>query len=86
MISIDELASYCKRRGFVYPSGEIYGGLSGFYDFGPLGVEMKNRIKQNWWNEFVKNEESIVGIDGAIITNPQIFGKKVCTLKTSQTQ
>ncbi|MBR9678702.1 MAG: glycine--tRNA ligase [Nanoarchaeota archaeon] len=73
MISIDELASYCKRRGFVYPSGEIYGGLSGFYDFGPLGVEMKNRIKQNWWNEFVKNEENIVGLDGSIITNPKVW-------------
>jgi len=73
MKSIDDLASYCKRRGFVYPSGEIYGGISGFYDFGPLGVEMKNRIKQSWWNEFVRNEETIVGIDGSIITNPKIW-------------
>jgi glycyl-tRNA synthetase len=73
MISVEELASYCKRRGFVYPSAEIYGGLAGFYDFGPLGVEMKNRIKEAWWEDFVRNDERIVGIDGCIITSPKVW-------------
>src|SRR3972149_11827664 len=51
-ISIDELATFCKRKGFVYPSSEIYGGLSGFWDFGPLGVELLNNIKKEWWDYF----------------------------------
>ncbi len=72
-ISIDELASFCKRKGFVYPSAEIYGGLSGFWDFGHLGVEIKNNIKKEWWNFHVYNREDIVGIDGSIITNPKVW-------------
>src|SRR3989344_7742601 len=72
-ITIDELAVFCKRKGFVYPSSEIYGGVAGFWDFGPLGVEMKNNLKQNWWNYFVRNRDDIVGIDGAIITNPKVW-------------
>jgi len=53
MISIKEMAMFCKKKGFVYPSAEIYNGLAGFWDFGPLGVEMKNNLKQNWWNYFI---------------------------------
>ncbi len=72
-ITIEELAAFCKRRGFVYPSGEIYGALAGFWDFGPLGVELKNNIKKQWWKFHVHQREDIVGIDGAIITNPKVW-------------
>lgn len=72
-ISIEDLATFCKRKGFVYPSGEIYGSLAGFWDFGPLGVELKNNIKKEWWKFHVHSREDIVGIDGAIITNPKIW-------------
>ncbi len=72
-ISIEELAGFCKRRGFVYPSGEIYGSLAGFWDFGHLGVELKNNIKREWWRFHVQQREDIVGIDGAIITNPKVW-------------
>ncbi len=72
-ISIDELATFCKRKGFVYPSGEIYGGLAGFWDFGHLGVELKNNIKKQWWNFHVYQRDDIIGIDGSIITNPKTW-------------
>src|SRR3989344_1607574 len=73
MLSIDELAVFCKRKGFVYPSAEIYGGLAGFWDFGHLGVELKNNIKSEWWNYHVRKREDMAGIDGAIITNPKVW-------------
>ncbi|MBI2559109.1 glycine--tRNA ligase [Candidatus Woesearchaeota archaeon] len=72
-LTIDEMAVFCKRKGFVYPSGEIYGGISGFYDFGHLGVELKNNIKKEWWNTFVQQRDDIVGIDGSIITHPMVW-------------
>ncbi|MBX4196401.1 glycine--tRNA ligase [Candidatus Pacearchaeota archaeon] len=72
-LTIDELAAFCKRKGFVYPSGEIYGSLAGFWDFGPLGAEMKNNIKKAWWKFHVHQREDMVGIDGAIITNPKVW-------------
>ncbi len=72
-ISVDEMAVFCRRKGFVYPSGEIYGGLSGFWDFGFLGVEIKNNIKKEWWNFHVVSREDIVGIDGSIITHPSVW-------------
>ena len=72
-ISINDMATFCKRKGFVYPSAEIYGGFAGFWDFGHLGVELKNNIKKEWWNFHVKQREDIVGIDGAIITNPKVW-------------
>ena len=72
-VTIEELATFCKRKGFVYPSGEIYGGFAGFWDFGHLGVELKNNLKQNWWSFFVHQRDDMVGIDGAIITNPKVW-------------
>ena len=72
-ISIEELTTFCKRKGFVYQSGELYGGFAGFWDFGHLGVEMKNNIKKLWWQFHVTEREDIVGIDGSIITNPQVW-------------
>ena len=72
-ITIDEMASFCKRKGFVYPSSEIYGGIAGFYDFAHLGVELKNSIKQEWWKTFVQQRDDVVGIDGSIITHPLVW-------------
>ena len=72
-ISIEELAVFCKRKGFVYQSGEIYGGFAGFCDFGHLGVELKNNIKNEWWKFHVTQRGDIVGIDGSIITHPMIW-------------
>ncbi|MFH1311312.1 MAG: glycine--tRNA ligase [Nanoarchaeota archaeon] len=72
-ISVEDLAAFCKRKGFVYQSGEIYGGLAGFWDFGPLGVEMKNNIKKEWWKFHVIERKDIVGIDGSIITSPKTW-------------
>ncbi len=71
--SIDELAVFCKKKGFIYASSEIYGGLSGFFDYGPLGVELKNSIKSEWWKAHVNQRDDVVGMDGSIITNPKIW-------------
>jgi glycyl-tRNA synthetase len=73
MVSISELMSFCKRKGIVYPTSELYGGISGFFDYGPIGVEMINNIKQLWWKEVVHKNTNIVGIDGSIITNPKVW-------------
>ena len=72
-ISVEELAMFCKRKGFVYPSGEIYGGQAGFWDLGHLGVELVNNIKKEWWKFHVQERDDFVGIDGAIITNPKVW-------------
>lgn len=72
-ISIEDMAAFCKRKGFVYQNSDIYGGLAGFFDFGPLGVELKNNIKQHWWKTFVQSRDDIVGIDGSIITHPLVW-------------
>ncbi|MBS3158235.1 glycine--tRNA ligase [Candidatus Woesearchaeota archaeon] len=72
-LNVEEMAAFCKRRGFVYPSGDIYGSLSGFFDFGSLGVELKNNIKNSWWKTFVQSREDVVGLDGAIITHPNVW-------------
>ncbi|MGV8169483.1 MAG: glycine--tRNA ligase [Candidatus Nanoarchaeia archaeon] len=72
-INIDDMASFCKRKGLVYPTAEIYGGLTGFFDYGPYGSEIKMNIKNSWWTFFVRNRPDIVGIDGPIITNPMVW-------------
>ena len=69
-ISIEELANFCKRKGFVFRSSDIYGGFTGFWDFGPLGSELFNNIKRNWWNHFVHKHDNMVGIDASIISHP----------------
>ncbi|MEK6922226.1 MAG: glycine--tRNA ligase [Nanoarchaeota archaeon] len=73
MISIEEMAAFCKRRGFVYQNSEIYGGIAGFFDYGPLGVELKNNIKKEWWKFHVHSREDVVGIDSTIITHPKVW-------------
>jgi len=78
---MEKLISLCKRRGFIFQSGEKYGGLQGFWDFGPLGVELKNNIKREWWKKFVQEREDVVGLDSAIITNPTVWEKSGHTKK-----
>lgn len=65
--------SLAKRRGFIFPGSEIYGGLANAWDFGPLGVELKNNIKQEWWRIFVSKRQDIVGMDSSIIMNPKVW-------------
>ena len=70
---MEKIISLCKRRGFVYPSSEIYGGFSAVYDFGPYGVELENAIKREWWKTMVQIREDIVGLDSSIFMNPKIW-------------
>ncbi len=72
-LSIEDMATFCKKKGLVYPSSEIYGGMAGFFDYGPYGSELKKNIKDSWWKHFVQSREDIVGIDGSIITNPKVW-------------
>ena len=72
-ISVEELANFCKRKGFVFRSSDIYGGFSGFWDFGPLGIELLNNIKKEWWNFFVHQKENMVGMEGSIISHPRTW-------------
>ncbi len=71
--NFDVIVSLAKRRGFVFPSSEIYGGMAGFWDYGPLGVELKNNIKAAWWRHMVTLRDDVVGIDAAIIMNPRVW-------------
>jgi len=70
---MEKIVSLCKRRGFVYPGSEIYGGLANTWDYGPLGTELKNNIKQLWWKKFVQGKDDMVGIDTALIMNPKVW-------------
>jgi len=70
---MSKIVSLCKRRGFIFPSSGIYGGFGSGYDFGPLGVEMKNNIKKAWWDEMTKFHENIMGLDAAILMSPKVW-------------
>jgi glycyl-tRNA synthetase len=72
-VAMDKIVAFCKRRGFVYQSSEIYGGLRSSYDYGPLGVEMKRNIKEEWWRRMVHMREDMVGLDSAIIMHPKVW-------------
>lgn len=71
--SLDQIVSLSKRRGFVFPGSEIYGGLANSWDYGPLGTEMKNAIRDWWWERFVQKRQDMVGLDAAIIMNPKVW-------------
>jgi glycyl-tRNA synthetase len=71
--NMETIVSLAKRRGFVFPSSEIYGGMGGFWDYGPLGVELKNNVKAAWWRQMVQLRDDIVGLDAAIIMNPRVW-------------
>jgi glycyl-tRNA synthetase len=71
--SMEELVALCKRRGFIFQSSEIYGGLQGVYDYGPLGVELKNNLKAAWWRSMVYERDDVEGLDAAILTNRKVL-------------
>ena len=71
--SMEELVSLCKRRGFIFQSNDIYGGIKGLYDYGPMGVELKNNVKQSWWKSMVQQNSNIYGMDSSILMNPKVW-------------
>ena len=71
--NIEEIANFCKHYGFIYQGSEIYGGLSNTWDYGPLGVELKNNVKKAWMKKFVQETKYNVGLDAAILMNPQTW-------------
>ena len=73
LTSLDALVSLCKRRGFIFQSSEIYGGLNGFWDYGPLGVELRRRVLDSWWSSMVRERDNVVGFDAAIIMHPRVW-------------
>jgi glycyl-tRNA synthetase len=72
-MDLDQIVGLCLNRGFIYPSSEIYGGIAGFWDYGPLGVEMRNNVKAAWWQRMVRERDDVVGLDSSIIANPQTW-------------
>lgn len=71
--TMEQLVSLCKRRGFIFQGSEIYGGLAGTWDYGPLGLALKNNIKAIWWKQFVTDRTDMYGIDAAILMNPRVW-------------
>ena len=71
--TMEELTSLCKRRGFIFQSNDIYGGVKGLYDYGPMGVELKNNLKQSWWKSMIYERDDIEGLDAAILTAPDVL-------------
>src|SRR3989338_8770343 len=69
----DKLLSLCKRRGFIFSGSDIYGGLANSWDYGPLGVELKNKIKKEWWKTFIRSRTDMVGLDASILMNPKVW-------------
>ncbi len=72
-VNMEEIVSLCKRRGFIFQSSEIYGGINGFWDFGPMGVELRNNVKKFWWQSMVDWRDDIVGVDTSIIAHPETW-------------
>src|SRR5438094_9583333 len=70
---MEKIVSLCKRRGFVFPSAEIYGGFANAWDYGPLGVELRRNIRREWWTAMVQQRDDVVGIEATIITNPAVW-------------
>ena len=72
-VDMEKIVSLCRRRGFIFPSSEIYGGLSSCWDYGPLGVELKRNIKESWWRAMVQERDDMVGLDSSILMHPQVW-------------
>src|SRR3990167_9295876 len=70
---MEKIVALCKRRGFIYPGSEVYGGLTGTWDYGPLGTELKNNLKKEWWKSMVQLRSDVAGIDAAIMMNPKVW-------------
>ncbi|MEK7153492.1 MAG: glycine--tRNA ligase, partial [Patescibacteria group bacterium] len=72
-VTLEDIASLAKRRGFIYQGSEIYGGLAGTWDYGPLGVQLKRNISNLWWKMFVEDRAYMYGIDSSILMNPKVW-------------
>ena len=72
-LTMDKLVALCKNKGYIFAGSEIYGGLANSWDYGPLGVEFKNNVKKAWWKKFVQENKYNVGLDSAIIVNPEVW-------------
>ena len=72
-LQMEKIVSLCKRRGFIFQSSEIYGGINGFWDYGPLGCELKRNIRDAWWRDIVHRRENVVGLDSSIIMHPKVW-------------
>src|SRR5437764_12724102 len=72
-LPMEKIVSLCKRRGFIFQSSEIYGGLNGSWDYGPLGVELKRNLKDYWWRAMVRERDDVVGLDGSILMNRAVW-------------
>ena len=73
VVTMDKIISLCRRRGFIFQSSEIYGGLNGAYDYGPLGVDLKNNIRDFWWKEMTQMHDNIVVLDASILMHPRVW-------------
>src|SRR5512141_1357558 len=72
-VSMDNIVALAKRRGFIFQSSELYGGFNGFFDYGPLGSELKKNIRDCWWNDMVRRRDDIVGLESSIIMHPKVW-------------
>src|ERR1041384_682785 len=72
-VTMDAIVALAKRRGFIFQSSEIYGGFNGFFDYGPLGAELKKNIRDCWWNDMVRRRDDVVGIETSIIMHPKVW-------------
>src|SRR4051812_34723920 len=70
---MEKIVSLCKRRGFIFQSSEVYGGINGFWDYGPLGAELKRNIKEYWWRSMTQLRDDVVGLEATIIMHPKIW-------------
>ena len=73
MSKLEDIVSLCKRRGFIFQGSEVYGGMAGTWDFGPLGVMLKKKITHEWWHYFVDSKDNVYGVDAAILMNPRTW-------------
>src|SRR5438034_11066124 len=73
-VTMDKIVNLCKRRGFVFPSSEIYGGFASTWDYGPLGIELKRHIREIWWRYMVTARENLVGLESAVLMHPRVGG------------
>ena len=73
MVDMDKIVSLCKRRGFIFQSSEIYGGLNGFWDYGPLGVELKRNVRNLWWRDTVHLRRDVLGLEASVLMHPRVW-------------
>ena len=81
-VTMDKLVALCKARGIIFPGSEIYGGMGNTWDYGPVGVEIKNNLKRAWWKRFVQESDNSYGVDAAILMNARVW-KRADTLRPS---